>query len=164
MLIENGHRKIAFIGRKPVHDVERDRYEGYIAAMHNAFGDAYLGDIHLVKGYSFENGYMAARDIFESGEKPTAIYTSADILAVGVLQYLYEKNIRIPDDISMISFDNTYSSIIPPKLTTVANHFDEIGKNAVEMIVERIKKDRSICKTLIIDPYIIDRGSVKNIR
>jgi len=163
MLIEKGHKKIAFIGCEPRHDVERDRFEGYISAMEKAFGVTPPEYIHQVKRYTTENGYAATRDIFENGKKPTALFCSSDILAVGAMEYLYEKNIRIPGDISIIGFDNTHSAIIPPKISTVANRFDEIGKNAVEMVIERIDNQRSSIKKLIIDPYIIDRGSVKNI-
>jgi LacI family transcriptional regulator len=80
------------------------------------------------KEMELQQTYKAAAEVFEAGERPTAVYFTSDILAVGAMQYFYEKNIRIPDDISIIGFDNTYSAIVPPKFTTVANHFDEIGK------------------------------------
>jgi len=163
MLIKNGHKKIAFIGKNPLHDVERNRYEGFVAAMTEALGSVNRADVYFMQNYTVEYGYEAAIKILKKKKKPTAIYCSSDILAVGVMQYLYEKNIRIPDDISIIGFDNTYSSIIPPKINTVAYHFDEIGKSAVEMIVERIRKERSESRKIILDPYIIDRGSVKNV-
>ena len=163
MLIENGHKKIAFVGRALLSDLEKERYNGYTAAMNEAFGDAYPRSIHLVEKYSIEHGYTVAKEIFEREEMPTAIYASSDRLAVGVMQLLYEKKLRIPDDISLIGFSNSYSSFVSPKLSTVANRFDEIGKNAVEMIIERINNNSIPYKKLIIDPYLIDRGSVKNI-
>ncbi|MCL2833543.1 MAG: LacI family transcriptional regulator [Treponema sp.] len=164
MLIENGHKKIVFIGREPIHDVECDRYEGYIQAMQKTFGKIPHNCIRQVKGYTIEDGYNAAKDIFKNSERPTAFFCSSDILAVGAMQFFYEKDMKIPDDISIIGFGNTYSAIVPPTISTVANNFGEIGKNAIDMIIEHIENKRTYLKKLIIDPYIIDRGSVKNIK
>ncbi|MCL2832289.1 MAG: LacI family transcriptional regulator [Treponema sp.] len=161
MLIKYGHKRIAYVGPLPTGGPELERYEGYAQAIKNAFGELSPKYIFHAKNYLMEYGYAAAADVFNARPKPTAIYCSSDMLVVGIMQYLYEKKIKVPDDISVIGYDNTYSTWLPPKITAVANNYDEIGRNAVEMIVNRIIDGYSDNNELIIDPYIIDRNSVK---
>ena len=71
--------------------------------------------------------------------RPTAVFASSDVLAAGVLQALYESRLRVPDDISVVGFDNTYASYLTPPLTTVEQPMNEIGKQAVRLVLDNLQ-------------------------
>jgi len=159
-LIGHGHRKIAYIGHKPCEPVEKGRMEGYMKAVY-PLGldlDAY---IKLVDNYSPEEGYRAISQLMEvEGLEMSAVFVGSDILAVGVLNYLYEKRIHIPDDLSVIGYDDTYSGMMAPQLTTVALPMEDIGRIAVELLLNRPAASEAKARSVLLSPYLIERQSV----
>jgi LacI family transcriptional regulator len=95
---------------------------------------------------------------------PGGCYFTSDKLLCGALQYLYETKLRVPEDISLVSFDNTLSAICSPPITTVAIPFTELGRTAITMFRERREEHRWFDKSLKLSPYLVDRKSVKDIR
>lgn len=163
-LISNGHRKIAFIGSKPEkHFVESQRYNGFTATMSQH--DLKTPDhwIKLMYDYTVECGYSAMESILGSGDIPTSVFAASDLLACGVLQCLYQHGLRVPHDMSLVGYDNTLADLSVPALTSIELQPDQVGKSAIDLILERKKGFRIGAKTVTLIPRLVDRGSVAQI-
>ena len=159
-ILDKGHRRIGFIGRYPEHYVEIDRYQGYCKALSD-YGIPILPEfIRLKPDYSIHSGYQAAKELMEEANPPTAIFTTSDIYACGVMQCLYEKNIRVPDDISIIGYDNTLSIMLAPAINSIGLPYQEIGDWAIRMLLERMENEKAPARTVTIKTRFIDRKTV----
>jgi len=162
-LCDSGHRRIAHItGDESISSVQ-EREEGYRKALKEnqiEFDPAliYRCDLKL------EGGYCCAKSILESRDQmPTAIFAYSDLLAVGVLKALNEKNIRVPFDLALAGYDNIeFSPFLEPPLTTVDQFAYEIGRTGTEILIEKIDvedKDDWIVRQQIVKPEIVIRES-----
>ncbi|MGL5692865.1 MAG: substrate-binding domain-containing protein, partial [Peptostreptococcaceae bacterium] len=109
------------------------------------------------------DGYETTKEFIDNKEKmPTAFFVSSDTIATGVLKALYENNINVPNDISIIGFNDVIASqhTIPP-LTTVRVHIEHLASAAVDLIIEKTNKSRKYCKTVIIPSELIVRESTQ---
>ena len=127
-LLLQGHRDIAFIAGPADHDDARARLAGYRDTLkrHKVKPDARL----VVAGDFHESGGLQAVDqLLESGQRFTAIFAANDLSAYGARLGLYRRNIRVPDDVSIIGFDDLHSSsCTTPPLTTVRQPLFEVGR------------------------------------
>lgn len=163
-LIGRGHVKIAYIGKKRAFNVENERYSGYLMAMEKNQLEAYAKThSFFVEEYIPEYGYRIAQEIFEQREYPTALMVAADILAVGVLQYMYEKGIRIPEDVSVVGHDDTISEYLAPAVTSVRLPIEDMAVEAVEMLIGKKNNIYHNARCISISPRIIERNSVKSL-
>jgi len=160
-LISLGHRRIAYIGAGPlyVHEdaafldrlgqVERERFSGYVTTLQKyqipldgqlvAFGRYYT----LEYDKNSDDGYVYTKQFLQLAQRPTAIFATCDILAAGALQAIYEQSLRVPNDISLVGFDNTYAPYLSPPLTTVELPMLDIGKAAVRIVLEQGEQESS---------------------
>jgi LacI family transcriptional regulator len=147
-LISLGHRRIAFIGESSEtrgdgysRRVERDRLTGYREglAAHGIATDEALVDIDGAY-FDAEHARAVTRRMLELNDPPTAIFAACDHLACAVLQELYAQNIRVPDEMSVIGFDDTIAANLSPPLTTVAQPAIELGQVAVRMALDLIEQ------------------------
>jgi LacI family transcriptional regulator len=153
-LIRLGHQRIAFIGGDPNYHpnaasrlVEEQRLSGYrdTLKLHGLPIDDAL--IVLGEYYSLEDGGFAgdghayARRLLEMRPRPTAIFAACDIVAAGVLQATYEYSLRVPDDVSLVGFDDTYAPHLSPPLTTVEQPMLGIGRAAARIMVRLAEGD-----------------------
>jgi DNA-binding LacI/PurR family transcriptional regulator/anti-anti-sigma regulatory factor len=137
-LLEHGHRRIAFIGRKANLDIEQ-RLDGYAQAL------AEQG-IPLDEGLIFDAGDElepagrdAARRLLESRAAFTAIVAGTDKNALGVLEVLRASGRRVPEDVALVGFDDVDEArLADPPLTTIRQRFDSLGGAAVELLVDRL--------------------------
>jgi LacI family transcriptional regulator len=158
-----GHRAVGFIGRQfGPHKDEKDRLEGFTGYYKKAGIKLRDKNIRLGGEYDIEHGYRAMKDIVSQGSKnrPTGCYITSDALLCGALQYLYEAGIRVPEDLSIISHDNTYSAMCSPPITTVAIPYEEIGTITISMFWERREQNRHYDKMVTLSPFLVDRNSV----
>lgn len=163
-IIERGHSRIGFIGKQLTHEVEINRYEGYRKALSEARLKALEDNIRLTHEYSVKEGYKAIEEILKSQKPPTAIFMTSDIFACGVMQYLYEKGIRVPEEISLVGYDNTLATLLAPPITSVGLPFNLIGEYALEMLLSRMADMETPAQTIGIDTILIDRGTVRDLR
>ncbi len=119
--------------------------------------------MQFVDHYRVQDGYSAAKEILKQNSRPTGIFAASDILAAGVMQCLYDAGIRVPDDMSVIGYDNTLSQMTAPKLTSIGYPMEEIGKYAVQMIVDKIQNQQTSTKTITLSPHMVQRNSVKSL-
>lgn len=160
-LISQGHRRIACVSG-PFWDPPcgLDRMGGYQKAM-RAHG------LPIPEGYVAEgdftpkSGYEAVKRIFEEKEPPTAIFVATDLMAVGVLNYLYDEGIRVPDDVSVMGFDNLeIASLSRPMLTTVHNDPYRYGRAAGEKLLKQLRNE-PIERMSVVPHDLVIRQSVK---
>lgn len=157
-LIGNGRTNIAFVGVKPFDkSVEIERREGYENALKDAGLQIKPEIICETEGYSAECGYTAAKAIYEGGAMPDAFFCTSDLLASGVMQYLYEKKINIPAQVAVAGYDDTISHMLAPKISSVALDTEKIGECVMEMIVTRLKNKDMESRETRIDTIFIDR-------
>jgi LacI family transcriptional regulator len=134
-LLELGHRRIAAITGPPDWLATEERAVGYHAALQGA---GIAADADLVVGSDFEiaPGAAAAGRLLDLAEPPTAIFAFNDAIAVGALHAARERGVRIPEDVSLIGFDDVkYATIVAPMLTTVRQPLAEIGRTGVNLLL-----------------------------
>jgi len=139
-LIELGHRRIAFVtGLKAIQSAV-DRLEGYKAALRDY--DIALDETLVVEGdYVNPSGYQAAERLLQLSPRPTAIFASNDLMALGAMQAILEQGLHIPQDISLIGFDDIpQASMVHPQLTTVRQPLDQMGRIAVRLLLDQIEQ------------------------
>ncbi|MEC0304974.1 substrate-binding domain-containing protein, partial [Terribacillus saccharophilus] len=163
-MIQKGHRKIAFIGAELNGQVEIDRFNGYLDALHEAGIPKNEEWIKIVPKYSLEFGRIATIEFLNNELAPSAIFMTSDLYASGVLQVLYDRDLRVPKDMSLIGYDNTLSAFLSPPITSVGLPFHEIGEHAVSLLMKRIKNSSTEASTIEIDPFLMDRFTVRNWR
>ena len=147
-LIELGHRRIAYIGVDPTteqaHYSDRERFGAYadtLQANHIpldsdliAYGEIYSSTDIVSVGIGAES----TDRFLDRPEIPTAIFAAGDNLAAGVMQSIHKHGLRVPEDISVIGFDDTYSPYLAPPLTTVKMPMQMMGREGVRLALEHI--------------------------
>ena len=162
-----GHKKVGFIGEELKNGtVEYNRFHGYNQTLKQKGVDLTEYTTMLTESYSAECGYKAMKQILKNGtrRRPSACFITSDTLVCGALQCLYDTGLRVPDDISIIGYDNTLSALCSPPITSVAVPYDEIGETAISLFWERREQNRGFDKIVTLSPMILDRGSVADLR
>lgn len=157
-LILNGHKKIALVNSNEKFLYARERKQGYLKALHD-YGLPMNADwIFTSEGLEFSNGRKALQYFIQQEEKPTAIFSVSDILAVGVLKECNVQGLNVPTDIALVGFDKIdFSNMTNPSLTTIAQPMYQMGKNSAEMLIKKIKGEEM--KSIILDHELVIRES-----
>ena len=163
-LIDKGHRNIVFASPIIKHNgVVEERFKGYKMALEEANipfdkKNIYQQEITITEGIELGHKLSRRDDI-------TAIFATADILAAGIISGLNERGKRVPDDFSVIGFDDLYiSSLTAPRLTTIHQDVQEKGMIVAETLIRVIEGRPSENKNLILPVTLVERHSVKDIR
>ena len=107
-----------------------------------------------------ENGYNAAKKLFGKNKKITAIFACNDAMAIGVMQYLKEKKIKIPEDISIIGFDDVEADLsLDPPLSTISVKKTDMGIEAIHLMAELLKNKMKSVKKVLVPVELISRKS-----
>jgi LacI family transcriptional regulator len=149
-LIGLGHRRIGFIGGRPDLQSADQRLQGYLDALAQA---NITPDQTLIEvgDFSTETGSLCAQRLLSLPEPPTAIFATNDQSAIGAMEAAREAGLRIPEDLSVVGFDNIpEAAYINPGLTTVDQFIDTMGYVATEMLISLIQG-----KSLDDDQYTI---------
>jgi LacI family transcriptional regulator len=158
-LINHGHRSIAFVG-----DTEypwfREQYEGYVKALraHRLRPNAVIrkGPESFV-----EYGKWAANRLFDGKVVPTAILSGNDEIALGVSRSVRHLGLRIPADISLVGFDDReIAAVMESALTTVKVPSQEIGRQCMELLMEKLREGGSHVSSRLVPTQLIERDSV----
>ncbi|MFN3981102.1 MAG: LacI family DNA-binding transcriptional regulator, partial [Caldilinea sp.] len=135
-LVSLGHRRIGFIAGRSDLESARRRLEGYLAGLAQA-GIAVDPEIIVTGDYTRTTGAGCAEQLLSLETPPTAIMASSDETAFGVYDAAARRGVRIPDDLSVIGFDNTLESLsVNPPLTTVDQSIEQMGKLAAELVLK----------------------------
>lgn len=158
-LLKHGHRKIAFIGGSLDLMVTVERFLGYERAMRNA--NITLRNEYVInEEFLIEGGQEAVRKLMSVTHPPTAIIVADDFMALGVLNTLDELGIRVPEDISIVSFNNVLlAEMAKPPLTSVDINIFELGYQASKSLIQMIENSNEPIKRMIIPHKLIERFS-----
>lgn len=138
-LIEYGHTKIGIICGEPRTYTAKKRLEGYLRAHREAGIEVNSAYIEQGPMAETEYGYRAMKRLLSLGEPPTAVFLTNYEITLGGIIALNEKDIRFPDDISIIGFDNLMiSCVVKPKLWMIAQPMKEIAAQAAGLLLERL--------------------------
>ncbi len=164
-LIKNGHSNIGFIGGDMKHPSINDRFLGYKSALENAGINFNKKSVSINwKEPNRSSGYQAAKSISMKAKNLTAIFACNDAMAIGALHFFKDKGLHIPDDISIIGFDDVEADmLIDPPMTTVRVPKIEMGLEAMRLTVNAIKEGAKSIKKILIPVQLIERASVKKI-
>jgi DNA-binding LacI/PurR family transcriptional regulator len=160
-LVSLGHKRIAIMLGNLSRTSDKYRFQAYRQVLEEN-GLKYDEKLVICTDYSMEDSKRAALELLKSSERPTAIFACFDSLAVGVYQAAKEVGLRIPEDLSVVGFDNTIlATIVDPPLTTVAQPIDEIGHQVVDLLVREIEGEKSTKQRVILPPKLIIRNSTR---
>ena len=166
-LVACGHTKIGMIGCR---EVNAQGVESLDTRLH-CFQDAltrkglYHPEYTKYGAYYPMYGYELLKELYQEGNLPTALFVANDSMAAGSYRAAYELGLHIPEDISIIGFNDIPAAkyMIPP-LTTVRLHMEFMGEYAVKLLEERILHGREICVKVSVPTQLCIRDSVKKIK
>lgn len=140
-LLSLGHRRIGFIIGHPDHFASGQRLAGYRSAL-AAAGISYQ-DRYVRQGFfEFESGMKAARELLTQPEPPTAIFASNDDMAAGVLMVAHELKLKVPEQLSVAGFDDTYiAKAVWPRLTTVHQPTYDLAYTATNLLLQMLQAE-----------------------
>jgi len=163
-LAKLGHQKIALIGGD-IDDITtgQNRYRGYRKALiDNEL--IYYEKLFVVGNFKISGGYSAMGKILDSGIMPTAVFVVSDEMALGAVTCILDRGLKVPDDISVIGFDDIdLASHIRPRLTTIHQPIKEIGMKSAEVLVDLIDGEKSKSNEVVIKHELIFRDSCRKL-
>ena len=161
-LYEMGHRNICCIQGNPEAVTSRARVQGYVEAMKRHGLDKFI----RVEGQEFSivNGYDSTKKILSSsGNVPTALFPLSNKILLGTIKAIREKGLSIPDDISLIAFDdNVLFNYLSPRITCISQPVQDMAATAVQSIINKISGGEETLMRLL-PPDIVVRDSVRKI-
>lgn len=159
-LLENGHRRILFCG-PPIHEhgVLRERYNGYCEALTEYGLSPNPKDVYGLE-IGIEESTALGRKLAQRNDY-TAIFATADILAAGIISGLHDAGRNVPNDISIIGFDDlNIARLTSPQLTTIHQDATLRGSKATEMLIRHIEHDADAVNRIVMPVKLVERQSV----
>ena len=164
-LIDNGHKEIGVIAGNLEKTTARDRFNGFLEAMKEA--NLPVRQEWITEGdFEPEDGYECMNNLFRLEKLPTAIFCFNDVMALGAISAITERGLSVPNDISIIGYDNIHSSrFYAPPLTTIHQSKSRLGTQALNLLLERIQKEEKVSEPQILEfhPELVQRKSVLNL-
>lgn len=163
MLIDHGHSNILCIQGAPLSVTSRNRVNGYRDALANAG----LEHMISVRGaeYSIQNGYIETKMELLSGRPLTAVFALSSTILLGAMRAIQEHGLRVPEDISIISFDdNVFLDYLNPAITRVCQPTDHIAVAAVKLLMDAIQGQTNKQPSMLLPPTIAIRNSIHTLK
>jgi LacI family transcriptional regulator len=158
-LLDLGHRRIAAITGPVGWMATEERLRGYHAAL-AAAGVLRDADLVIDSNFEVEGGREAASRLLALADPPTAIFAFNDQMAIGAMQAGLERGLRIPDDLSVVGFDDTAEAeLVTPRLTTVHQPLAEIGRMGVSLLTRLLENQRLEALHVELETKLVVRGS-----
>jgi DNA-binding LacI/PurR family transcriptional regulator len=155
-LISKGHRSIAFVGNLQLPWFVRCS-TGYARAMQEA---GLAPRILEFRSNETQGGYLTTKTHFARSDRPTAILAGNDQIATGVYEALRELKLGVPDDVSVAGINDTQASLLSPRLTSVREFPEEMGRTLAEFVLNRLRKPTLPPQHLVIPTQLVTRDSV----
>jgi LacI family transcriptional regulator len=157
-LAELGHRRIAYISGPPLFRSSHERREGFIGGLAE-YGLELAPELTVLGAYTYESGLARGRELLGRPDRPTAIFAGNDEMASGVYGAAHELGIRIPEDISIIGFDDApIATRMWPAMTSVRLPVRDMGRAAAEKLFVK-PKDAANAPAAEFTPTLIERQS-----
>lgn len=163
-LIKNGHTNIGVIGGDLENSVlSQRRFEGFRKAIEKNGMKFDFNDSYSVAKYSFEGGYNAAEELLEKNPHVTAIFTMADVMAIGACRKLNVMGFKVPEDISVTGFDGlSIAEFYCPKITTIKQLTKRLAEEGLEMLLNKIERKEPAESVHILIPFEFVEGESVN--
>ena len=162
-LLESGHREIGCITGPLDQQQAQMRYYGFKQAMEEAEVPV-KGSWVIESNFECDGGYAAFNKLLKAGRLPTAIFACNDMMAMGLINAANERGIKIPEDLSIIGYDDIYiTQYMVPPLTTIHQPKYRFGKVAVDTLLKRIEKSEDTSQPPPLEPTLVERKSVKRL-
>lgn len=161
-LIDCGHTEIGCITGPLIKHQAQMRYEGYKRAMNEA-GLEFNANWIIESDFECEGGYQAFKKMAQRGALPSSIFVSNDMMAMGVINAANELDIKVPDDLSIIGYDDIHiAKFMSPSLTTIHQPKYRLGQTAVETLVRILDDKSNDAQVVQLEPTLVVRNSVTN--
>ncbi|MFG6117967.1 LacI family DNA-binding transcriptional regulator [Thalassobacillus sp. B23F22_16] len=156
-LINKGHQKIGFITGSLGITTSDERLEGYKEALENH--QLPIDENYMKEGpATFQQGYQLAKELHEA--KVTALFVANNVMTMGAVSYLQEKEVKVPEEMAIIGYDDyDWMKITSPPLSVVRQPAFELGKAAVEQLLKRVEGSQDDSVEIMLDSELILRGS-----
>ncbi len=160
-LLDAGHRRIAHLTTGTLTQSGYERMKGYGQALEEA-GIA-LDEVLIQTGVNtVESGKECMNRLLDLQERPTAVFASHDVLAIGAYEAILDRGLKIPDDISVLGHDNIeLSRLVRPKLTTIDTFKYRLGEASVDLLVEEMNAHAPQNKEIVFSSELVIRESVR---
>lgn len=167
-IYEIGHRRIGLIGGKDLNENyenmmidERDIEYQYFMKCKGIYNPKY---IYTASRFNFKSGYELTKEMLKEKERPTAVFVENDTMAIGAYKAIAEEGLTIPDDISIVGFnDQPSAKYMVPSLTTVKLSTEYLASAAIDLVLENIDGSRPYKKKVVIPTKLKIRKSCKDI-
>ncbi|WP_347252945.1 HTH-type transcriptional repressor PurR [Leminorella grimontii] len=159
-LIDRGHRDIATITGQLNEFTGRERHSGFLHALKEANID--IPDEWIVEAdFQPQEGYDGMMKLLKAQKRPTALFCGGDVIAMGALCAAGEMGLRVPDDISVIGYDDIRNTrFYNPPLTTIQQPKENLAEMALDMLLDRIINKRETYHSIELHPELVERNSV----
>lgn len=162
-LIDCGHKDIGCITGPLKKNTANLRYKGFENTMHQA-GLRINEEWIIEDEFEAEGGFDAFEKLILRDTLPSALFVGNDMMAMGVINAAYKHGLKIPQDISIIGYDDIrLAKFFTPSLTTIHQPKFRLGARAVDTLLERIEEKRSEPKIIQLEPNLVERDSVKRL-
>ncbi|MBO8169610.1 MAG: LacI family DNA-binding transcriptional regulator [Thermoanaerobacteraceae bacterium] len=163
-LISLGHKKIAFIGGPKNFQISEQRRIGYEKALEK-YGLSYDEELVYAGIFTMESGFKAMKRLLEDKKNFSALIAANDLMAIGAINCLSQHGISVPDDVSVVGFDDiSIASTMEPKLTTVAYPIERISERSLELLMKQISNEDVSPEKITLFPKLAVRGSTKSLK
>lgn len=158
-LVSLGHRRIALIGGPERVSTGAERRQGFIQGM-RAAGIPVPGEYLQIGDFRQESGYLAMKRLLDLPQPPSAVLVGNNLMTLGALQAINEECMAIPDEITVVGFDDmSWATSLQPPLTVIAQPTFEMGVTAARLLLERIENPDLPTRHVILDTSLIVRKS-----
>lgn len=161
-LLDKGHRHVAIIM-----ETERAsgqlRLEGFKQAL-NDEGILIDSTLYIPAKSMIEEAKLAAHQVLKRKQRPTAVFATTDLIAAVFIKEARKAKVSIPDDLSIIGFDNTvYAEIVDPGLTTIAQPISDLAHQAIQQLLKSIDTPDLPVQRIMLEPTLVERDSVRSL-
>jgi len=158
-LIELGHKRIGCITGPSQVTPSGQRLKGYVKALGDN-GISFDENLIVTGDFKSQSGHKGLKQLMQNRPSPTAIFACNDLMAIGALAASREIGLEIPEQLSLIGFDDiTLASMVVPKLTTVAQPKRDLGETGAKLLFQQITKDKKQEAVVLLQPNLVIRDS-----
>ena len=162
-LIRKGHKKIGIIEGIPEFKNTQRRKEGFLEAM-DKYKIEHYPQLAVSGNYDLDGGYTAMQEILALKDYPTAVFCFNDDMAVGAMKAIFDNGLKIPEDISLVGFDDSeFAAYLSPALTSVSRPIEQMCIEGAKILLEEINGSKQKNITIFLKTELKERDSVRNL-
>ncbi|CAM4493652.1 LacI family transcriptional regulator [Paenibacillus endophyticus] len=159
-LLEQNHVQVGLLSENEEVSSSRERIRGFVSKWNEAGLNIGADRIRICGDELVQDGKSQAGELLRGPNPPTALFCCNDLLAIGALKAAKELGLRIPEDVSIIGFDNTIlAELTDPPLTTVAQPTKQMGQLAVDSLIEMLESGEKNDERIVLQPELVIRQS-----